>query len=83
VRGDQAARSPEERRPGRGDRPPDFQRRRARFEAAYPEGTRERRAYAVLLYTGLRVGDAARLGRQHLQEDGTIKLRTERPAPTS
>jgi integrase len=50
----------------------------ARFEAAYPEETRERRAYAVLLYTGLRVGDAARLGRQHLQEDRTIKLRTEK-----
>ena len=50
----------------------------ARFEAAYPEGTRERLAYSVLLFTGLRVGDAARLGRQHLQKDGTIKLRTEK-----
>jgi integrase len=50
----------------------------ARFEAAYPEGTRERLAYSVLLYTGLRIGDAARLGRQHVQKDGTIKLRTEK-----
>jgi integrase len=50
----------------------------ARFEAAYPEGTRERLAYSVLLYTGLRFGDAARLGRQHVQKDGTIKLRTEK-----
>jgi integrase len=50
----------------------------AAFEAAYPEGTRERLAYAVLLYTGLRIGDAVRLGRQHSQKDGTIKLRTEK-----
>ena len=52
----------------------------ARFEAAYAEGTRERLASSVLLYTGLRVGDAARLGRQHVQSDGTIKLRTEKTA---
>jgi hypothetical protein len=32
----------------------------------------------VLLYTGLRIGDAARLGRQHIQKDGAIKLRTEK-----
>ena len=50
----------------------------ARFEAAYPEGTRERLAYSVLLYTGLRIGDAARLGCQHVQKDGAIKLRTEK-----
>jgi integrase len=50
----------------------------ARFEAAYAEGTRERLAYSVLLYTGLRIGDAARLGRQHILKDGAIKLRTEK-----
>jgi integrase len=50
----------------------------ATFEAAYPEGTRERKAYAVFLYTGLRIGDAARLGRQHVQKDGTIKIKTEK-----
>ena len=50
----------------------------AKFEAAYPEGTRERLVYAVLLYTGLRLGDAARLGKQHVQRDGTVKLRTEK-----
>ena len=48
------------------------------FGRAYPEGTRERRVFSVLLYTGLRVGDAARLGRQHIQRDGTIKIRTEK-----
>jgi hypothetical protein len=50
----------------------------AHFEAKYPEGTLERRAYAVFLYTGFRVGDAARFGRQHAQKDATIKLRTEK-----
>jgi hypothetical protein len=50
----------------------------AKFKAAYPLGTLERRVYSVLLYTGLRVGDAARLGKQHVQRDGTIKLRTEK-----
>ena len=33
-----------------------------KFEATYPEGTLERKAYAVFLYTGFRVGDAARVG---------------------
>jgi integrase len=50
----------------------------AKFEAAYSEGTLERRVYAVMLYTGFRVGDAARVGRQHVQKDGTIKIKTEK-----
>jgi hypothetical protein len=50
----------------------------ATFEAAYPEGTLERRAYATFLYTGFRVGDGARVGRQHVQRDGTIKIKTEK-----
>jgi integrase len=50
----------------------------AKFEAAYPLGAFERRVYAVLLYTGLRIGDAARLGRQHVQKDGSIQIRTEK-----
>jgi integrase len=45
---------------------------------AYPLGTRERPVYAVPLYTGLRIGDAARVGRQHVQRDGAIKIRTEK-----
>ncbi len=32
----------------------------ARFEARWPLGTRERLAFAVLFYTGLRRGDAAK-----------------------
>jgi integrase len=36
-----------------------------------------RLALAILLYTGLRRGDAARLGRQHVR-DGVIMLRTQK-----
>lgn len=49
----------------------------ARFEAKWPVGTRERLAFDVLLYTGLRRGDAVKLGRQHVR-DGLITLRTEK-----
>ena len=49
----------------------------ARFEARWPLGTRERLAFDVLLYTGLRRGDAVRLGRQHVR-DGVLMLRTEK-----
>lgn len=47
----------------------------ARFEDRWPVGTRERLALAILLYTGLRRGDAAILGRQHIR-DGVINFRT-------
>jgi len=48
-----------------------------RFEARWPIGTRERLAIAILLYTGLRRGDAARLGPQHVK-DRVITIRTEK-----
>ncbi|MCL8385855.1 tyrosine-type recombinase/integrase [Xanthobacter aminoxidans] len=48
-----------------------------RFEEAWPVGTRERLALDLLLYTGLRRGDAARLGRQHVR-DGVLTIRTEK-----
>lgn len=48
-----------------------------RFEARWKIGTRERLALAILIYTGLRRGDAARLGRQHVK-DGIIRIRTEK-----
>jgi integrase len=54
----------------------------ARFEQAYPIATRERLAYSVFLYTGLRLSDAARLGKQHLQKDGTIKIKTQKRGVT-
>ena len=47
----------------------------ARFEARWPIGTRERLAFAVLLFTGLRRGDAANLGGRHIQ-GGVISIRT-------
>jgi len=49
----------------------------ARFEAYWLPGTRERLALAILLYTGMRRGDAARLGRQHVR-DGIITFTTEK-----
>jgi integrase len=53
----------------------------ARFEAHWPIGTRQRLAMAVLLYTGLRRGDAVRLGRQHIK-DGWFKIQTEKTGET-
>jgi integrase len=49
----------------------------ARFEAHWPLGTKERVWLAVLLYTGLRRGDAVRLGKQHVR-NGIASLRTEK-----
>jgi integrase len=48
-----------------------------RFEARWPIGSRERLAFDLLLYTGLRRGDAVRVGVQHLR-DGTITIRAEK-----
>jgi hypothetical protein len=49
----------------------------SQFEKRWPEGTRERLAFDLLLYTGLRRGDAVRLGRQHVKE-GAFKIKTEK-----
>ena len=49
----------------------------SRFESRWPIGTRERLAHAILLYTGLRRGDACALGRQHIR-GGVITIRTEK-----
>jgi site-specific recombinase XerD len=46
-----------------------------RFRVAYPLGTRERVAFDLLYYTGLRRGDVARVGRQHVR-DGVLMLST-------
>ena len=48
-----------------------------RFEAHWPVGSRERLAYDLLLYTGLRRGDAVRVGRPH-ERDGAITVRMEK-----
>ena len=49
----------------------------AAYEARWPAGTKERVWLAVLLYTGLRRGDAVVIGRQHVR-DGVATLRTEK-----
>jgi len=48
-----------------------------RFEQRWPLGTRERVMFDVYLYTGLRRGDAAKLGKQHIR-DGVITIDTEK-----
>jgi integrase len=48
------------------------------FETAYPLGTLERRVYEAIFCSGLRVGDAARFGRQHVMKDGSVRLKTEK-----
>lgn len=47
------------------------------YEARWAEGTKERVWLHVLLYTGLRRGDAVRIGRQHVR-DGVATIRTEK-----
>jgi integrase len=47
------------------------------FEKRWPIGTRQRVWFDVLLYTGLRRGDAVTLGRQHVR-DGVASLKTEK-----
>jgi len=48
-----------------------------RYHAKWPLGTKERVWLDVLLYTGLRRGDAVRIGRQHVK-DGVAFLKTEK-----
>lgn len=45
----------------------------AQFEARWPLGTKERLAFALLLYTGLRMADMLKVGRQHVR-DGKLML---------
>jgi integrase len=47
------------------------------YEARWPVGTRQRVWLDVLLYTGLRRGDAVRLGKQHVKE-GVATIMTEK-----
>jgi integrase len=48
-----------------------------KFEEKWPVGSRERLAFDIFLYVGLRRGDAARLGKQHLR-GGLVHLKTEK-----
>ena len=47
------------------------------FERRWPIGTRQRVWLDVLIYTGLRRGDAVRLGRQHVR-NGVATIKTEK-----
>jgi integrase len=49
----------------------------AAYEAKWPIGTRERVWLDVILYTGLRRGDAVRFGRQHVR-NGIGRIKTEK-----
>jgi integrase len=54
-----------------------------RYEARWPIGTKERLAFALLRYLGIRRSDVVRLGKQHLREGWlsfTVK-KGERRAP--
>ena len=59
----------------------------AAYEARWPIGTRQRVWLDVLAYTGLRRGDAVRVGRQHRprrrghHQDGKERLHVEVPLP--
>jgi site-specific recombinase XerD len=48
-----------------------------RYEERWPVGTRERVMLDVYMYTGLRRGDAAVVGKQHVR-NGVISLQTEK-----
>jgi integrase len=48
------------------------------YERRWPVGTKERLWFDVLSHTGLRRGDAVRLGRQHINRDGEAVIATEK-----
>lgn len=50
----------------------------AKFREHWPLGTRQRVSLEVLFWTGLRRGDAVRLGRQHVGRDGIARLKAEK-----
>ena len=52
----------------KGGYPPLTDEDMAKFEGRWPRGTRERVIFDILANTGLRIGDVAILGRQHLKQ---------------
>lgn len=50
----------------------------AAFEARWALGTKPRLALALMLYTGQRKSDVIKLGRQHVEKDGRLRLRQEK-----
>lgn len=58
------------------------------FEARHPIGTKARLAMALMLYLGVRISDAVRVGRQHLVRDAAtpslrfVPYKTRKHSPT-
>jgi integrase len=50
----------------------------AQYEAAHPIGSKARLALALLVCTGQRRSDVVLMGRQHIQEDGTLYVRQKK-----
>lgn len=46
----------------------------AQFETHHVIGSKARLAFGLFYWTGLRISDVVRLGRQHVQEDGSFKV---------
>src|SRR5262245_30881878 len=64
-------------RPGGDGFPPWTEDHVAAYEQRWPVGTRQRVWLDVLLYSGLRRGDAVRFGRQHVR-NGIGSIKTEK-----
>jgi integrase len=77
VRADPTANIDDPPRAKTGGFPPWTEDDVAAYERRWPIGTPQRVWLDVLLYTGLRRGDAVRLGRQHIR-DGVATLKTEK-----
>ena len=54
----------------------------AQFEARYPLGTRERLAYATLLWTGQRRGDCVKFGKRSVLLNGRLAIRQGKTGAT-
>jgi integrase len=65
------------RKPKTDGFPPWTEQEIAQFESRWPTGTRERLIFDLCVYTGLRRGDIARLGRQHVS-NGVIAIDTQK-----
>lgn len=72
----EAVRNPQKRRDS-GGHPTWTEDDIAAYESRWPAGTKERVWLHVLLYTGLRCGDAVTLGRQHFK-NGLAIIKTEK-----
>jgi integrase len=65
------------RKPKKGGIPVWTDEEITRYEDRWPLGTRERVMLDLFVYTGLRIGDVARIGKQHVR-NGIITIDTEK-----